>query len=417
MVHPKRKRHLAFEQLDNRIAMNSDMRPSASIAFGPLQTHDFAGRLELRSVSFVTSVPTYAVVQHVFVQRPSNPPAISHRAEPVRSKVNTGMRAPAEGESIRNERVIPPPSPTVPTFGTNFAGFNSSSSESSLDSTSSRVAVTNLRIDGPQSGPLTHTPSASGSSPRELVTSNSTRVTSPVPIVDASPVKSGGEAVATMSQKAVLQSQLDLVRAPIASASAPVLQPKSLESAKRSESTISTENGMLTFLMREAADRTTENGSYGGLPRRNGNRMLGDLPLLQIAEADRSRIELTGTSNRLPAPQGMLEIDASLTENSQKPAHSTVSRASHNPFEILHLFIGSTNMVQGADGLASHVSNASRMIGTDCQGLDSTELATKEDSILALAIGVVFAITFRKDKVQNSIDKISKVVKRSTNIR
>ncbi len=50
-------------------------------------------------------------------------------------------------------------------------------------------------------------------------------------------------------------------------------------------------------------------------------------------------------------------------------------------------------MVQAADGLASQKSNATKRIETDSQALDSTELATKEDSILALAIGVVFAMT------------------------
>ena len=388
MVHPKRKRHLAFEQLDNRIAMNSDMHPSASITFVPLQTHDFAGNLEIRSVTFVTRVPVtivpaYAVVQHVFIPRPLNlPPQSSpHRMEPVRLKVNVGMRALAEGESSRNERVIPP-SPTVQTFGTNLAGSNSSSFGSSLDSTSSSVGVTNLRIDGSQ----------------------------PTPLVDASPTKSGVEAVANTPQKAVLQSQSDLARATIASTSEPVLQPKNLESAKRSETTTSTENGMLTFSVREAANRSTEKESFGGLHRRTGYPLRSDLQLLQMAEADRLRTERIGTSKRLPTPKGMIEIGDSLADNSQKIPQSIVSRASHNPFEIFQLFIGSTNMVQAADGLASQVSNATKMIGTESQELNSTELATKEDSILALVIGVVFAMTFRKGKVQNSMEKLSKHV-------
>ncbi len=415
MVHPKRKRHLAFEQLDNRIAMNSDMDPSASIAMEPLRTRDFIGHLEIRSVSFVTSVPvtnfpTYAVVQHVFVQRPLNPqpPPSPHRTEPVRLKVNVGMRAPAEGESSRNESVIPS-SPSVQTFGANLAGSNGTLFGSSLTSTSSSVGATNLRFDGSQPGPLTLNPNTSGSALRELVASNSTRMSSPAPLVDATPAKSGVETVANTSQKAVLQSQSDLIREPIASTSTPVIQIKSLESAQRSETTASTENGMLTFTMRETAVRSTENRNFGGLHRRNGYRTLSNLQLLQMAEADRLRTEMAGTSKRLPTPKGMIEIDDSIADNSQKLVQSIVSRASNNPFEILQLFVGSTNMVQAADGLASQVSNAPRMIGTDSQGLESTEMATKEDSILALAVGVVFAMAFRKNrscKIANPLSAI-----------
>jgi len=402
MVHPKRKRHLAFEQLDNRIAMNSDLDPFASFAHDYPQNRDFAGRLELRSVTFVTSAPVtgapaYAVVQYVVVQRPLNPqlPPSTFRMEPVRSKVNMGMRATAEGESSRNESVITS-SQTGQTFGTNLAGSNSTLFGTSLTSTSSSVGGTNLRIDGSQPGPLTLNPNTSGSALRELVASNSTRLSSPAPLADASPAKSGVETVANTSQKAVLQSQSNLIREPIASISTPVMQIKSLESAKRSETTASTENGMLTFSMRDTADRSTENGNFGGLHRRNGSRTLSDLQFLQMAEADRLRTEMAGTSKRLPTPNGMIEIDDRIADNSQKLAQSIVSRASNNPFEILQLFVGSTNMVQGAD--ASQVSNASRLVGTDAQGLDSTELATKEDSILALAVGVVFAMAFRKNR-------------------
>ncbi len=421
MVHPKRKRQLSFEQLDSRIAMNSDMHPSASITFGRLESHDFVGHLELRSVSFVTnvavtSVPTYAVVQHVFVQRVSNPPPLTspHRMEPGRLKVNVGMRAPAEGESRRNESVIPP-SPTTQSLGTNLTVSDSSSFGTGPDSTRSSVGVTNLRIDDSKLGPPTLTPSATGSPPRELVASNSTRVSSLAPLMDASPAKSGVEAVANTSPKAVLQSPSDLVRAPIASSTAPVLQPKSLEPAKRSETITSTENGMLTFSMREAADRSSENGSFGGLHRRNGDRTLSDLQLMHMADADRLRTELAGTSKRLPAPKGMIEIDDSLAENLQKIASSTVSRASNNPFEILQLFVGSTNMVQGADGMASQVSNGSRMIGTVSQ-VDSTEFAPKEDSILALAVGVAFAMAFRKDRSRQIAKSMSAILRNRINV-
>ncbi len=419
MVHPKRKRQLSFEQLDNRIAMNSDMHPSVSISMEPLRTCDFIGRMELRSVTFVTSVPVtsvpkYAVVQNVFVQRPVNPqPTPSpHRLDPVRSKVNLGMRAPAEGESSRSESVIPP-SQTGETFRTNLAGSNRSLFGSSLASIRSSFGSANLRIDGSQSGPLAVNPSTSGSAHRELVASNSTRVSSPAPLADASPAKSGVAAFANTSQKAVLQSQSNLIREPIASTSTPVLQPKSLEPARRSEPTASTENGMLTFSMRETADRSTENGSVSGLHRRNGNRALSDLQLFQMVGADRLRTELAGTSKRLPTPKGMIEIDDCTADNSLKPAPSIISRASSNTFEILQLFIGSTNMVQGAGELASQVSNASRMIGTVSQGSDSTELATKEDSILALAVGVVFAMTFR----QNRGSQIAKPVSAIRRIR
>ncbi len=397
MFHPKRKRQLAFEQLDHRIAMNSDMHPFASVAYEPVPIRDFATRIEIRSVSIVTTFPAYAVVQYVVAQHPLNPSPTQHRTEPVRLRINMGMRAPAEGESSQSVS-INPPSQTVLSFGTSLAVSSAALARSSPDVSRSSVDVPSLNIDAPRPEPRTQTPRAAASSPREFVAAHPTRNSSPVPLMESSPAKVGGEAGLNSSQKTVLQSQSYLALELIASTSTQSLQPKNLALTKKTDTTNSAHNGMLTFSMREAADRSAATGS--SREKNHGNRFetFSDLQLVQTAEADRLRTGILGSSKKLPVPKGMIEICASDAVNSQRRSQSTVSGGANNPFEILQLFIGSTNMVQGAGG--TQVSNASRMIETDSQSAESPELATKEDSILALAVGVVFAIAFRQNKKQ-----------------
>ena len=411
MVHPPRKRQLAFEQLDNRIAMNGDMHPSASIAYEPLQTRDFAGHVEIRIASFAATFPSYAVVQHVVLIHPSNPPPpqTGHRMEQG-LKNNTGMRTQAEGEFGHDERIIIP-THSVKTIGTDLAASNLPLVRSSLDSTRSSVDVTNFRIDRSQPEASSQTTGAVVSSLRELVAGNTIRSSSPAPLVDVSSAKSGIETSMNTSST-VWQLQSHVNREPIASASTHVSQPKSLESAKRSESTKLVENGMLAFSMREAAYRSTEIESYRGLNPRNANRNLRDLQLLQIAECNRLRTGSVDDSNRLPIPKGMIDIGGSIADISPHLSQSIVSRASNNPFEILQLFVGSTNMTETVGGLASQVPSAFKMTGTDFQSSESTELATKEESFLALAIGVVFAMAFRQSKVQRTRGNLFCVEKR-----
>jgi hypothetical protein len=165
----------------------------------------------------------------------------------------------------------------------------------------------------------------------------------------------------------------------------------------RAESAKTTKDGMLSFAMngslRVELDRPNGIQSKASRIRtQQQNDVL--LRQMQNAQIDSIIDELAVNTKRLPAPKGMIEI-RDLAENSQR--QSVVAKASTNPFEILQLFIGSSNMVQ------SRSESEAQSLPTIGNGFDSpksTELATKEDILVTLGIGAVLAIAIRESRVR-----------------
>ena len=376
MRHPKPKRHLSFEQLDSRIAMNADMHPSVSFAYGQPQTGDFVLQFELRSVSFARN-PTLQTVQYVVSLRPYNPPQ-PHRFEGFLARGNEGMKSPPEAESS----VVPSVAPPTQTSYQVVAASENPSSASVRSSPSVGSAISNLVVT--RQDPPAPNRSVVPTSSRELVpaTTNSNRIANIAPILDASSTKASTAVGLPNPQVSVLQSQSISVRSSIANVSERPMQPSVMMTENKPESTKSTANGMLTFALRPNGDRSS------GLVRPS------DWNTRNEYRSENANLNADTTfKHNLPIPKGMIEIGGNSEDHSHTLAQSKVSMASNNPFEILQLFIGSTNMV----------SHSCWTSGDEMERGESTEsTTTKEDSLLAIAVGVLFVIASRPSRIQPS---------------
>ncbi len=127
---------------------------------------------------------------------------------------------------------------------------------------------------------------------------------------------------------------------------------------------------------------------------------------MQKAQVDSIIDELAVNAKRLPVPKGMIDLrDQTVSSQGQ----SVVSKASANPFEILQLFIGSSNMVQSrSESDAPAVSP----IGIGLDSRQSTELATKEDILFTLGVGAVLAIAIREGRIRHRTEPLLATVRR-----
>ncbi len=377
MYYSKTKRQLSFEQLDNRIAMNGDMHSSHTSAPGQLGAVDFVVHFESRNASFARIAEQRIVLQNIVVQNiialhPVNPPP-PRQFEAILFRNNIGMKSRAEGESV-SLPIANIPAQASDQFGTESANSSAAvvRSNPNVVSTSSSSVVSSQ--DPPQNGLVIP------STTREIVPSASTtRGAIAAPPVDSSTNRVGTAVGLLNPQSSVLQSQVHEARPCMAATLVQSFQTNLIIAASKPETTKSIENGMFTFSLRQNADRSI------ALNSRNEYRALRDYP----------NTDTRTLKNHLPAPKGMIEIGDTLEGHSKRLQQSIVSMASNNPFEILQLFIGSTNMV----------SNASRTIGHIAEPDESTELSTKEDSILSLAIGVVLVIAGRQCKLLRTAER------------
>ncbi len=392
MYYSKTKRHFSFEQLDSRIAMNGDMHPSLPIAQDQPGPVDFLLHFESRSVSIAT-IPVQRTVAQNFVVVPNPVKPIPRPFETGLFKSNTGMKTRAEGESV------PPPIANSIAHASEQFGTESPNSSAALVRSSTSIGSTSSSSVGSSSVVSSNVPPSPHGlvipvSAREIVpaASTATRGASAAPPVYSSTTRVGSAVGVLNPQCPLLQSQMHSERSSIAAASEQLLQPSLMMMASKSETTNSTENGMLTFSLRQKTERSIALNRSIALSSGTEYRAKNAYP----------NTETIASRNRLPAPKGMIEIGDALQDHSKRLQQSMVWMACNNPFEILQLFIGSTNMV----------SNAWQTTGRNTEPKDntepkeSTELASKEDSILSLAIGVVFVIAARQCKILQTAEKL-----------
>ncbi len=372
--------------------MNGDMHPSLPIAQEQPGPVDVVLHFESRNVSFATIPVQRAVVQNVVVV-PNPVKPIPRQFEAGHFKSNTGMKSRAEGE------FVPLPIANSIAHASEQFGAESPNSSAALVRSSPSIGSTSSGSVGSSSDVSSHVlpyphglviPVSAG----EFVpaASPATRGASAAPPVDSSTTRVGTAVGVLNPPCPLLQSQMHSVRPSIAAASEQLLQPSLMMTASKSDTTDSAENGMLTFSLRQKTERSIALNRSIALSSGNEYR----------AESAYRNIETIASRNRLPAPKGMIEIGDALEDHSKRLQPSMVSMACNNPFEILQLFIGSTNMV----------SNAWQTTGRNTEPEDntepeeSTELASKEGSILSLAIGVVLVIAARQCKILHTAEKL-----------
>jgi len=399
MLRQKWNRRLSFEQLDNRIALNSDMQPSVSVGTTSSLSREFGQQLETRSRSVSTILVLQLVSQRTLFFSPTHHP--------------NAMESRPEGEARSDVIFAPPTSASLKTsidLTKLIQGIAQSESESN-----------HFRIQGTQQvSPIILrilTPIAVQTVQREItqpsiavaVASNSLSSNSPI---NAAPRSFGGpvpfaatsstiagstfqlasNSLTTSNQTTVLNSSLNSEKPYIARA---LTQPSRLshDSTAKSDASAFTANGMLSFSLREANDRSTGLGCPSSPNQRTGSEYSRN-SRMNVTTASGLNAEMVAYSNRLPTPNGMIEIRENDSERPERMKNKMVSKAGSNPFEILQWFVGSTNMVQTGKTRSS-LTSPSVTIDNDVEQVGSAKLTTKQESLLALATGALFVVALR----------------------
>ena len=428
MVRQKSKRHLSFEQLDARIAMNGDSYPlrligfeSASRNYAPsiqVRTVILANRsasielqqIEIQQFASLRFLPKYDFFR--FNAHPSHGKMIAEGEGLDRSDKQTQTppshspgNAFAEGE-IQGKPPAKvhgaespilsanPPTPSVTPILTVTQSSVSAAVKQNLQPSASSVGQ-NQSVSRPElnlSKPLSLQPQSS-----DLVADSTIRTASASPLSDNLTSKRDYNSVSIAPQVSVLQSKSSLNDHASVSSNAKGLTQTEMVISPRTESAKTTKDGMLSFAMNGSlrAELDRPNGIQSKASRIRTQQQ-NDVLLRQIQDAQIDSIidELAVNTKRLPAPKGMIEI-RNFVEHSQR--QSVVAKASANPFEILQLFIGSSNMVQSRSESEAQSLPA---IGNGFDSPKSTELATKEDILVTLGIGAVLAIAIRESRVR-----------------
>ena len=114
-----------------------------------------------------------------------------------------------------------------------------------------------------------------------------------------------------------------------------------------------------------------------------------------------NRGEVITISSRLPLPKGMIEVKDRPEDLKQR---SLSSKTSSNPFEILQLFIGSTNdePTKISQSQGDRTRDVDSAIASWNEPLEEGEPTTREDLLVALGIGAAFAVAIRESATQRS---------------
>lgn len=434
MVRQKSKRHLSFEQLDARIALNSDSYPLRLIGFESPSRNDGPSR-EVRTVIFanrsgsveiqqigIQQLPAYRFLpKYDFVRFNAHPSLgkmtgegedagrAEHPTQPPPSHSPGNTLAEGELQVKPSAQVRGSEPPIVSVTPHTLSATQSSVSAAVKQNSQQSAASTgqNQSVSRPESSvtkPLSLQAQSSN-----LVNSSAIRTVSASPLSDNLNSKRDFHPVSIVPQVSVLQSKSSLNELASVSSNAKGLTQTSQVIGANTESAKPTKDGMLTFAMdgslRAELNRPNGTQSKASLLR---TQQQSEALLRQIQRAQVESIidELAVNAKRLPVPKGMIEI-RDQAANSQRLG--VVSKASTNPFEVLQLFIGSTNMVQSRSESDAQAPSA---IGVGFDSQESAELATKEDILVTLGIGAVLAIAIRESRVLHRTNPLFATLRR-----
>ncbi len=379
-----RKRVLTLEQLDSRIALNGDMQPFASVQFARVPPHDDVGRFEVRHSRFSIQDSTPAIQQKQLHFPPQ-------RFEFIRFSLPHEMHAKAEGEAHSVQAVVlsipsmqqtnkasPRPSPLI-------AESNKSNTRPELV-IPSRAAESDNQI---MSGAI-----ANQTPERKSVNVIGTPGKSPAPITITSPSNTLVSLSASVQPQDITTRSISFAEKSIFAQNVTSnLSSGDLLPAKKNACTTPAVTGMLLFSMQGTQNKPNSNERMESSTR-IGER-LNAMDQAILAENTRLNRQMAGGSRRLPIPKGMIEI-REVDDNSVGEQQAILFKASSSPFEIIQLVFGSNNMIHG--------SNARSI--QDSEPGETSLQATREDSILALALGVLFALTLRQKQLANRLTQL-----------
>ena len=370
---PKKKwnRRLCFEQLDNRIALYSDMHPSLSVGTTPSLLREFGRPLETRSRSISTIVVLQSNSQRTLFF------SLSHYPHSMEARPEGEARPESESNVLRFE-AAPQVSQIISRIP-NPVAIQTAPREFTPPSIAEAFGSNSVSSGSPGDAAL-----HSIASPVPLIVTSSTIASSTLQLDFTSLITSNHETVLNP----ILQREKPTFAPALGQQS-----PLSSDTTARSDATAFTANGMHSFSMREANDRSNGLGRSRSPNKRNGSEYSRHLQMDLSKASDRTS-EMVAYSNRLPAPNGMIEVRDNDVDRSERMKNKRVSKPGTNPFEILQWFVGSTNMVQTGN-IRITLSSSSVPIGKDAEQGESAKLPTKQAFILALATGTLFVVAVR----------------------
>jgi len=234
-------------------------------------------------------------------------------------------------------------------------------------------------------------------------TAEAIRTTSTSPLADSSTAKTGFNSTSVAPRDIVLQSKSTIKEIAVGPSTSKTITQTGLVGPK-TETAKPTKDGMLAFSMESGGIRTestlsdSERIKATRVRSQHQNEVL--LRQMQRAQVDALIDDLAFNAKGLPVPKGMIEIRDHAVRSQRQ---GLVAKASSNPFEILQLFIGCSNMVQSQNALESQATNTIE-IGIGYDSPESTDLATKEDILVTLGIGAALAIAIRESKIRHQKD-------------
>lgn len=425
MVRQNSKRHLSFEQLDTRIALNSDAHPLNSIVFD-LTPRSHGRSIELRSILLSDSDASVAI-QRLEIQQVAKPHYLP-TFELVRlsfktfdREMNREMIGEAEGR-VGSDRSIPSPTSrgsaepfaavlaVRPAVKQPFDNAGTSTISNSQPNASAPVKQ-DVQISGSHLGqsqnlsrPESSLPKPLSSQPQSntLIAASPIRTINSTPISDSLIAKRDGNSVSVAPQATTMQWKSSLNEFVSVPTTAKTLSPTEWIVDPKAESAKPTKEGMLAFSMDVSSHPSrvepTEGTSSSASRVRSQHSSEMLLRQMQKTQVDSIIDPLAYSAKRLPVPTGMIEIHDHVGSVQRQ---GFGGNASSNPFEVLQLFIGSTNMVQSRIDLEKQSTSA---FGIGSESLESTELATSEDILVTLGIGAVLAIALRETRQRSQTD-------------
>ena len=396
MNFQKQVRTLSFEQLDSRIALNGDMNPFSGMEYGRVVARVNQGRSESPGIH-----------RSPFEFNQANPYGELHALQP-QHEVNRMRGLPksrAEGEF---PSFHPIPIPSIPAI------THQESSVPSITITLVEPLATrpsfSVQVSRPiefSLVPVDRAESASSSvsarqigSNESLLLGNQTQKANlneaelgphatPSPLPNLAPSTS-------ISSIGIVRSQNQIAISSVVSQKEIAIGNSDSESnhrfgssipLKRFESTKIQLNGMVDFSLSLTKNQAQSNEYSNGRSRACVDQAI-------LAENERLNLKFADISGKLPTPKGMIEV-RDIPEATRLPVK--VYRASNSPFEVLQLVFGSNHLIQDSSESLSSTSEFS----------ETPELATREDSILALAVGTLFAIAIRQKRNGDTVSNRS----------
>ncbi len=401
MTHREFARRLQMERLDSRIAMNADGYPYAPIQFDGMRSDAPPTTLfEFSSQRILSKRPIVEAEgeEARFPSLPSGQPGSPEGESQSPSANHTGTISSGTISAVHGSKestVSPPPVslPNLPpvVLPVIFVAQGSSVAQSNPTPTSSGATS---KPDASK----TESPSSDAARTQNLSSFKAPLVSaSNIAATDrafAAPVAtSGGTWSSPWNASSYLPTSSSRTTSDPSSANTHAI-------VRRVESTKTNGDGTVDIRLR--GDHHEKGAT--SIATLRSNREQSNAVRDSLAQETTRRSVTNRNFDRLPMPDGMIEIvDDRGMLVARRACEPSLAMASNNPFEVLQLFVGSSNMIH-SNGQPAAASMASLSMGSLTQSDDASGMVSNDDLWTMVATGVAFAIVLRYSRIQPAQD-------------